>query len=107
MSILDFFSSAKEAKLASDMVDKLVIDLPPALMQSQNTKFSVNRVTRLLERSYQLALKHASENRMGFVKRAILANKLKWGLLERGYPSAFADVAVEGLVMALAKKKVS
>lgn len=105
MGIMNFFSHAAEKQLAVQMVERLVRDLPPSLIELKTAKMSVNRVTRLLERTYQTAMDHQQDNRMGFVKRAVLANAFKWGLTERGYPQSFVDVAVEGLVMALAKKR--
>lgn len=100
--MLGFFTQAEKA-LAQEMLSKLESQLTPDMFAGQAKLLSVNKVTRLLEQSYRLAEAHQRERRPGFVKRAALANQFKWALLDKGYPKEFVDVAVEGLVVALAK----
>lgn len=103
MSLSTFFSSASEKAFAKDMAQKLVKEIPPALMESRRKVLSVNKVTRLLERTFQMATEYQQEKRSGFVKRAMLANAFKWELKEAQYPDDFIDLATEGLVVTLSK----
>lgn len=98
------FNSSAEKALAHDLVVGLKKDLPPILMEKQRKVLSVNKITRLLEKTYQAAREHQNSQNMGFIKRAILANSFKWELKNLGYPEDFIDMATEGLVMELMKK---
>lgn len=103
MSILNIFSSASERDFAKEMIQRLVKEIPPALMESRRKVLSVNKVTRLLERTFQMATEYQLEHKSGFIKRAVLANCFKWELKEAKYPEDFVDLATEGLVVALSK----
>lgn len=99
------FDYSAEKMLACDLAVSLQKDLPPSLMEKQRKVLSVNKVTRLLEKTYQIAQKHQTRQKMGFIKRAVLANSFKWELKNLGYPEDFIDMVTEGLVMELTKKK--
>lgn len=102
---LTFFDHSAEKALARDLAVGLQKDLPPSLMEKQRKVLSVNKVTRLLEKTYQLAKEHQKHQKMGFIKRAVFANSFKWELKSLGYPVDFINMATEGLVMELMKKK--
>lgn len=103
MGILSCFSHAAEKDLAHKLTIQLIKDLPPTLMGDQRRLLSVNKITRLLERTYAIAAKYQQEKRLGFIKRAILANSFKWELKNKNYPDDFIQVVIEGLVMELMK----
>lgn len=107
MKLLKFFNSDAEKAFAIELTERLTKELPPRLMEQHNKVLSVNKITRLLERTCQLAITFQSEHRLGFAKRAILANHFKWALKNRGYPEDFIKVATESLVVALSTKKVA
>jgi len=104
MGILNFFSRAQEKAFVAEQLTVLVKDLPPNLMQDGRGKVSVNKITRHLERVYKAAVDFKDSERVGFMGRAVMANAFKWGLKESGYPQDFADMATEGLIVALSKK---
>lgn len=104
MSVLNFFSRAKEKAFVAEQVIRLVKDLPPNLIQDGRGKVSVNKITRHLERVYKSASEFKAAQNSGFMARAVMANSFKWGLKEAGYPDEFVDMATEGLVVALSKK---
>lgn len=97
------FGFAREKEFAKNLVNRLTQDLPPALMESRRTVLSVNKITRLLEKTYVAAVAFQRERRTGFIRRAVLANAVRWELKERGYPHDFVDLAVEGLVVELTR----
>jgi len=103
MNILNMLSAAREKAFARDLVQRLTRELPPSLMEKRRTVLSVNKVTRLLERTYQAAGTYQMEHRLGFFKRAMLANAFKWELRGQAYPDDFIDLATEGLVVELSK----
>jgi hypothetical protein len=105
MSIVKYFNNSAEKSLALSLVQQLKSDIPPTLMQDRRKVLSVNKITRLLERTYQVAADYQKENNIGFIKRAIFANTFKWELKNSGYPDDFIDMATEGLIVQLTKIK--
>lgn len=105
MNAMSRFSFAAEKALARELTQRLVKEVPPGLIENKRKLLSVNKVTRLLETSFQTATDFQLENKLGFIGRAALANAFKWELKESGYPDDFVEVATEGLVVALAKAK--
>lgn len=103
MKILRFFNHSLEKEFARDLVERLVKELPPRLMEQHHKVLSVNKITRLLERNGQLATSYQQEHGLGVMKRAVLANNYKWQLKNCGYPDDFVDVATESLVVSLTK----
>lgn len=93
-----------ERKLAQSMTERLKTALPSAQMETKRHILSVNKVTRQLEQIYDLAKTHQAQLGLGFFRRAYLANQLKWQLQEQGYPKDFVDMAIEGLLVELAKR---
>jgi hypothetical protein len=103
MNALSRFSFAAEKALARELTQRLVKEVPPSLVENKRKLLSVNKVTRLLETSFQVATDFQVEHKIGFIRRAALANAFKWELKEGGYPEDFVEMATEGLVVALAK----
>lgn len=101
MNIFRFFNHSSEKEFAGDLVERLLKELPPRLMEQHHKVLSVNKITRLLERNGQLATSYQQANRLGVMKRAVLANHFKWRLKNSGYPDDFVDVATESLVVSL------
>lgn len=107
MKILSIFSHAAQKDFARSLVLQLSKELPPVLMSDRRKILSVNKVTRLLERTFQSATAFQHDNSMGFIKRAAFANSFKWELKNVNYPDDFVEMATEGLVVALCKPKDS
>lgn len=98
---LGFF--ARDKTFAKELVARLIKQLPPESLESRRKVLSVNKITRLLEATYQAAGVYQREQRPGFVRRAVLANAFRWGLNDAGYAQDFVDVAVEGLVIEMSR----
>lgn len=90
--------------MAEVLINDIKKSLPPDLLEARRRIISVNKVTRLLETTYRIATEHQKQRKLGFIRKAVLANNIKWGLKESGYPSDFIDVVIEGLVIALSQK---
>lgn len=99
-----FSRISADRDFAVKLVRKLAQDVPPIQLSSSGKSVSVNRVTRLLERTFNAASQYQREHSMGFVRRAMFANTFKWELKSVNYSDDFSRIATEGLVVALMKK---
>lgn len=104
MGLFDFFNHEAEKTLAKTLAESLAKNLPPKMMEHRRQVLSANKISRLLEEAFETAKEHQAKHRMGFIKRAVLANSLKWELGEKGYPLDFINVATEGLIVELSRK---
>jgi len=103
--MIGFFDRiSADKKFAEKLVQKLAQDVPPITLSAGGKVVSVNRVTRLLERTFNAAQAYQAEHNMGFVRRALFANAFKWELKSVNYSEDFSKIATEGLVVALMKK---
>jgi hypothetical protein len=103
MNLLFFLRFSEDKAFADQLATQLAQELPPGLMERSSKALSVNKVTRLLERSYQAAAAYQTKRGMGFIRRAVLANSFKWNLRNKGYADDFVDMATEGLVVELSR----
>lgn len=99
------FSKNGDAEFALSMVDRLRKEVPASLMAQHTKILSVNKIVRLLERNASLAKEYHDSNKIGYFRRVKLINSYKWLLKEDGYSDEFIKVAVESLIVALAKGK--
>lgn len=104
MFLPNFLNTSSEKELAHNLVENLCKELPPAIMDTKRKLLSVNKITRLLENTYQAVEAYQKEKKLGFFKRAIFANSFKWELRTKSYPEDFISLATEGLLVALSKK---
>lgn len=107
MKMFSMFIHAGQKEFAKRLALQLSKELPPVLLCDRRKVLSVNKVTRLLERTYQAAAAYQQEQHLGFIKRAVLANSFKWELKNVSYPEDFVNMATEGLVVALCKPKTA
>ena len=105
MSISRYFSFSPEKIFARELAIRLAKELPPAFMEKSGKVLSVNKITRLLERTNQAAVDYQEEFDIGFIKRAVLASTFKWELKNMNYPDEFVDMATECLVVDLSKAR--
>jgi len=99
------FGPSRDSAFAKELAARLTAELPPALMAERRKVLSVNKVTRQLEKAFETAAAYQRENRIGFIRRAFLANGFRWELKNLGYPDDFIDLAVEGLVVELSRAR--
>lgn len=86
-------------------IDQLARDVPPSAILAGRGKVSVNKVTRILERTYGVICGCSEGKGFGLYGRALIANSFKWGLKDKGYPEDFVELATEGLIVAMLKVK--
>lgn len=102
--IAEFFNHSAEKTLAKELSAQIVKNLSPRLMSERRQVLSANKISRLLEQTYVSAKAYQSSHKLGWIKRAILANSFRWELKSCGYPDDFINLATEGLVVELGKK---
>lgn len=98
------FNHDAEKELAKELSAQINKNLSPRLMNERRQVLSANKISRLLEQSFEIAKAYQSEHKLGVIKRAVLANSFRWELKSCGYPEDFINVATEGLVVELGKK---
>ena len=98
------FNHDAEKSLAKELSAQIVKNLSPRLMSERRQVLSANKISRLLEQTYVIANAYQSTHKLGWIKRAVLANSFKWELKSSGYPDDFINLATEGLVVELGKK---
>lgn len=105
MGLLSLFSNREIDEMAHSLVQELAKRYPPALDKPGAKKLSAARMTRILEDIYARATRFQQEHRLGMYKKARLGNTFKWELKELGYSEAFIDLATEGLIVYMSRKK--
>ena len=100
------FNHDDEKALARDLAAQIAKNLSPKLMSERRQVLSAKKISRLLEQSYEAAKTYQSSHKLGMIKRAILVNNFRWELKSSGYPEDFINVATEGLLVELTKKKM-
>lgn len=98
------FNHDAEKALAKELSTQIIKNLSPKLMKERRQVLSANKISRLLEQSFEIAKAYQTNNKLGMIKRAVLANSFRWELRACGYPDDFINVATEGLIIELGKK---
>lgn len=100
---MNLFGFQREIQCAETVVRRIADVTPPNYLAHKRERLSVNKVTRSLESAFKLARDQHEQQRFGFFGRAVLGNRVKWDLRQRGYPEDFIEVAVEGLLIEITK----
>lgn len=106
MKILSVFKKNQTVDLkifACSLADDLAKRYPPELDKTPGAQVSISRLTRIMEDLCQRVVEFQANNKLGWIKKAKLANNLKWELTERGYTKKFIDFATEAIVVHLNK----
>ena len=104
MSLLKIFSSKEIDEFAKSLADSVAKRYPPALETAQEKKISVNRITKILDDTFQKAVDFHAQKKLGVYKKARLGNTFRWALKELGYSDKFIEVATEGLLVYITRK---
>lgn len=103
--MFSLFNTRPVKDKAHELANDLAKRLPPKSIDSNRQLLSVNKISNVLEKIYANALQYKQASRLGVFKRSVLANAFRWRLQELGYPQAFVDMAVEGLVVEISEIK--
>lgn len=105
MGIWGGISSKDIDEFAKSLAASVAKRYPPALDKAKDRKVSVNRITKVLEDTFNKAVEFDRTNKLGIYKRARLGNTFKWELKELGYSDKFVEVATEGLIVFVGRDK--
>ena len=89
---------------AQALASTIATQVSATLLRDKRQTLSVNKITRVLEKTFVQVRSYQSEQRMGFLRRSLFANAFQWALKELGYPQDFIATATQGLVFALSGK---
>lgn len=99
MGLFNLFSSKEVDEFALSLAADIVKRYPPDIDKNNKSKMSVDRLTRILESTFDKAKDFQTNHRLGLFRKAKLSNTFKWALKEKGYSDEFIDMATEGLVV--------
>jgi hypothetical protein len=104
MGLFGGVSGKQIDEFATALAEAVTKRYPPALEKSAEKKMSVNRITKVLEDTFEKAVEFHRANKLSVYKKARLGNSFKWELKSRGYSSSFIDVATEGLIVYITRE---
>lgn len=104
MALLGKLFGADVQAFAKSLAEDLSKRYPPSLDQSAEKKISPNRLTKVLEDTFNKAVAFKTENKLGAYGKAKLGNSFRWELKDLGYTDEFIEVATEGMVVYLTRK---
>lgn len=111
-----FGLSGKEIdKFAKELAQELAKQYPPAMENppatgnaaASSVLLSEGRLTRILEELYRKGENFKSQHKLGVYKKARLANTFRWELDTLGYSKKFIEIATEGMVVTVTRKRRS
>jgi hypothetical protein len=106
MGLFGSVSSKEVDEFAKSLVQDIAKRYPPGMdAGGAERKISQKRLTSILEDAFAKALDYRHQNKLGVYKKARLSNTFRWGLKDLGYGDKFVDVATEGLVVYISRKK--
>lgn len=97
------FNFSKDKQFAQQLAAALTKELAPKLLGEQKRVLSVNKVTKVVEKTCDQAVAYQEEHKLGYLRRVMLANSFKWAATEQGYGDDFVNLATESIAIALAR----
>jgi hypothetical protein len=104
MGLFSGVSGKQIDEFAKSLAESLAKRYPPTLEKSAEKKMSVNRITKVLEDTFEKVVEFQRANKLGVYKRARLGNSFRWELKTLGYSSSFIEVATEGLIVYITRE---
>ena len=100
--IFEWFYTSYVATLADRLARELIKRVPPASLEGSCKKVEFQQ-TRSRDALLHQVREFARTNRVNVFKKARLANRFKWALIEAGYPREFVDGVAFELAAVMAK----
>ena len=95
--VLDWFKSKEVDEFADSIVADLIKRLPPSGVDAPAKK-AAERLRKTHDAIFGRIENFARTQNLNIYKKARLGNRLKWALVEVGYPSDFVDTLTLELV---------
>lgn len=96
--MLKWFDTREVDKFADWIASELVRQSPPEVAKSRAPKKEAQRLRKMHDAIFSRVDLFAREHQLNVYKRARLGNRVKWALLEAGYPSVFVDAFTHEIV---------
>ena len=103
--IISWFDTKEVDALADQLVKELVHRVPPESVSAAGKK-AESKKDRTREIVLRQAQDFANTHPLNIYKKAKLANRFKWALIEAGYPSAYVDDIAYEVAAAVATRRV-
>ena len=103
MTVLSFVSKRRTIRQQSAQLVEIIQHRIPTARQAclQRAQLPA-RAAKAIRDIAGAAARFAHEHRWGWLARAYLANRVKWGLIECGYATPFAESVTTSVVLAMA-----
>jgi len=88
-----------------ELIEGLVQAVPVKDMVERKKSLSVNKISAAIEDFCERIKKNPAGKKFGFIRRALVANQIKWSLMELGYPKDFVEMVTEAAIVAMTKSK--
>lgn len=98
------FNFQHDKAQACELASTIATQVSVKLLREDRRALSVNKITRVLEKTFLQASAYQAAQRMGFLRRSLFANTFQWALKEQAYPQDFVVMATEGLLVAISAK---
>lgn len=98
-------SGKKIDTFAGQLAQQIAARYPPEFDIGAKKAIPEKRLTRILEEVFVAARAFKDENKLGLYKKARLSNSFRWELTQLGYSPEFIELATEGMVVYLTRKK--
>jgi len=106
MGLFGSVSGKDVDEFAKGLAQGIAKRYPPGMDKgSAERKISQKRLTSILEETFDRARTYQNQNKLGVYKKARLSNTFRWELEELGYSKQFIEVATEGLVVYISRKR--
>jgi hypothetical protein len=104
MGLTDKVMGAAAVALVDGLVSDIIERYPPSLDKPDAPALSPSRLTRILEDACQRAARFQADKKLGLLRKALFANTVRWRLADAGYSRRFVELAVEGIVVYMARR---
>ena len=106
--IFEWFNTSEVDALADRLAADLLKRVPPANLGERRGKKSGAKPDKAQDAVMRQAREFAGKHRLNVFKKARLANRFKWALIEAGYPKDFVnEMAFELASVIASSPKVS
>lgn len=97
--------SEADKRIISELVGDMRREVPPTLTVTRMEALSVNKTSRIIERTLKKIKTYQENEKMGYWKKVRFSNAFQWKLKDQGYSKEFVSLVTESLVVTLALKK--
>jgi hypothetical protein len=99
-----WFDTTQINELADEMIGSFISHIPLSDIEKGGSK-AERRLAEAEKHVLELATKYAGSNKINLFQKSHLPNRVKWKLIEAGYPKMMVDDLAYRIVAAVTKKR--